>query len=64
MHVDMHSLSIGAIMAIAISCVVVLLGMVLILFGLTNKRKSSQKKLKVSTDAPVVNNSQTGYILT
>ena len=61
MSLDIHSLSIGAITGITISCVVVLLGMVLILFRLTNKMKLSQKKLKVSTAAPVINNSPTGY---
>lgn len=57
---DMHSLSLGAIIAIAVSCVVVLLGMALILFGLARKRKSSHPRLKLTVGAPVVNNPQLG----
>ena len=59
----MHSLSLGAIIAIAVSCAVVLLGMALVLFGLAKKRKSSQSRLKLTIGAPVVNNPQLGYIL-
>ena len=59
----MYSLSIGAIIAIAISSVVLLLGIVLVLFGLTKKCKSSKTTL-VSISPPVVNNPQSGYIHT
>ena len=63
-HVDMYDgLSHGAIIAIAVSCVVVLLGMALVLFGLSKKRKSSQPRSKLLIGAPVVNNLQSGYIM-
>lgn len=62
-YVDMYSLSIGAIIAITVSSVVLLLGIVLVLFGLMKKRKSSKTTL-VSIGPPVVNNPRSGYVYT
>ena len=61
--VDIHALSLGAIIAVAVSCVV-FLGMALVLFGLRKKIKSSQPRSKLTIGAPVVNNPQSGYIAT
>ena len=58
-YVDEYSLPIGAITAIAVGCVVLLLGIALILFGLAKKRKSSKTTL-VSIGPPMVNSPPSG----
>ena len=58
-YADEYSLSIGAIAAIAVGCVVLLLGITLVLFGLNKKWKSSKTTL-VSIGPPVVNSPPSG----